>query len=127
MCVYALPIPGCALPRARLPAHPSTHTALIPYDRVGDLLESSGRARDAIPVQEVEALVKNAYALQVRKPKNGRSTGLLCVPVRVSVAHPLLPLTRRRDGMLQVVHTRPLAQELSQGPDPAALNEVRGS
>ena len=34
--------------------------------RVGDLLAASGRARDAIPLDEVEALVKNAYALQAR-------------------------------------------------------------
>jgi hypothetical protein len=48
------------------------------HDRVGDLLEAAGRPRDAIPLEEVEALVKNAYALQV--DKEGREkAGLCCV------------------------------------------------
>jgi hypothetical protein len=32
---------------------------------VGDILEGAGRSRDAIPTEEVEALIKNAYTLQV--------------------------------------------------------------
>lgn len=32
---------------------------------MGDILEGAGRPRDAIPAEEVEALIKNAYTLQV--------------------------------------------------------------
>lgn len=43
-----------------------TYTNTYTLRRVGDLLEAGGRPRDAIPVAEVEALVKNAYSLQAR-------------------------------------------------------------
>ncbi|KAM3567185.1 hypothetical protein VYU27_010664, partial [Nannochloropsis oceanica] len=33
--------------------------------RVGDLLQASGRARDVIPLPFIQALCKNAYSLQV--------------------------------------------------------------
>lgn len=79
LCMRRTPNPATH-PNTRRTNHHKNKRKNNNLNRVGDLLEAAGRPRDAIPLEEVEALVKNAYALQVGEGAGWCDEGLfLCV------------------------------------------------